>query len=251
MLIDINMWYQKMVSMILESQDDSSFDDNRTATSYPIATRPLIAGQRDYSFLTAAWTLQGPESAANVTGQSLLPLKTKRVDVTYDGITYFRATEFDDGVPQWGFGSETMEDSNFTTVAPYYGVKYNSIFLFPMATAGNVTAGATLRLELDRAVVPFSKTADYAAINMSASTSVPGVDLPWHPMLAYGAAYEFANANNLPQLANIKQDLTDWEARLRIAYGRKDKDVLLYMRPAYDAYGDYGTTGAGGDYYGR
>ena len=108
-----------------------------------------------------------------------------------------------------------------------------------------------MRLELERAVIPFSQAADYPAAAMSTSTSVPGIDLPWHPMLAYGAAYEFANANNLPQLQNLKQDLVDWEARVRIAYGRKDLDMILALRPAYDSFGDYGATGAGGYSFGR
>lgn len=250
MLIDINMWYQKIVSMILESQDDTNFDDNRI-TNYPVATRLLVAGQRDYAFSTASWTLQGKEGGSNLTSQTLLPLKIKRLDVTYDGSNYYRATPFDDGVPDWGFGNITNEDANMIKASPRYGVKYNSVYVFPVAAASDVSAGALMRLELERAVIPFSQSADYNGAAMSTSTSVPGIDLPWHPMLAYGAAYEFANANNLPQLQNIKQDLADWESRVRTAYGRKDLDTMLSLRPAYDSYGDYGGTGAGGYSYGR
>lgn len=231
MLIDINLWYQKVVSMIFESQDDTNFDDNRN-TNYPIVTTPLVAGQRDYAIPVSEQVL-----------------KIKRVDISYDGVNYFRARPFDDGVPEWGFGNTTFEDSNFIQQAPSYGVKYNSIFIYPMLAT--TTSNATLRIEWERAMIPFSQSADYTGSTMSTSTSIPGIDLPWHPILAYGAAYEFANANNLPQLQNIKQDLADWEARLRTAYGRKDLDTLLYMRPAYNAYGDYGSTGWGGDFYGR
>lgn len=233
MLIDINLWYQKIVSMIFESQDDSDFDDQRN-TTYPIETTPLAAGQRDYPI---------PVSE-NV-------LKIKRVDITYNGSNYYRATPFDNGVPEWGFGNPTDEDTNMIQQAPRYDLQYNSIFIYPLATAADVAAGAKIRIEWERAVVPFSKTADYAAVAMSASTTIPGIDVTWHPMLAYGAAYEFANANNLPQLANLKQDLLDWEARLRMAYGRKNLDTILSLRPAYDSYGDYGATGSGGYSYGR
>lgn len=249
-LIDINMWYQKIVSMILESQDDTNFDDNRQ-TNYPIATRLLVAGQRDYAFSTASWSLSGKEGGSVTSSQALLPLKIKRLDVSYDSVNYFRATPFDDGVPFWGFGNQTQEDSNMIPTAPRYGVKYNSVFVYPAAVASQVSAGAIMRLELERAVIAFSQSADYNGAAMSTSTSIPGIDLPWHPMIAYGAAYEYANANNLPQLQNIKQDLQDWEARVRIAYGRKDLDTLLAMRPAYDSFGDYGATGAGGYSYGR
>lgn len=233
MLIDINIWYEKIVSMIWESQDDSNFDDARN-TNYPIVTTLMVAGQRDYSM--------------PVTEQVM---KIKRVDVSYDGINYYRAQPFDNGVPPWGFGNPTQEDANFTPITPSYSFQYNSLFLYPLATASQVTAGATIRVEWERNVVVFSKSADYSSTAMSASTSVPGIDLPWHPMIAYGAAYEFANANNLPQLQNIKNDLVDWETRLRAAYGRKDLDTQIMMSPAYEPYGDLGTTYAGGSNYGR
>ncbi len=217
--------------MIFESQDDSNFDDARN-TNYPIVTTPLVAAQRDYAI---------PVSE-NV-------LKIKRVDICYDGTNYYRATQMDSGLPQWGMGNQTNEDANFVQQAPYYSVKYNSLFIYPALTT--TTANSFLRIEWERAVTLFSKTADYPSSAMSTSTTIPGIDLPWHPMIAYGAAYEFANANNLPQLQNIKQDLVDWEARLRIAYGHKALDEMLYLKPAYDSYGEYGSSGYGGDFYGR
>lgn len=248
LLIDINLGYEKIVSMVLESQDDSDFEDPRQL-NYPIATRALVAGQRDYSYATTAWSLQGREGGAATANVALLPLKTKRVDITYDGTNYFRATPFDDGVPDWGFGNPTTEDANMIKSAPRYDIKYNSINIYPLAIASDVSAGAKIRMEFERDVVVFT-TADYTT-DPTDSTVIPGIDSPFHMMLAYEAAYEFANANNLPQLQNIKNDLMDWEARLRTAYGRKDLDTLLSLRPAYDSYGDYGATGAGGYSYGR
>lgn len=248
LLTDVNLSYEKIVSMILESQDDTDFDDTRQV-NYPIATRPLISGQRDYAFATASWSLQGKEGGSATASQALLPLKVKRVDVTYDGTNWFRATPFDDGVPQWGFGNPTNEDANMIKQAPRYNVNYNSIFLYPLPIASDVSAGAKIRVEQERDVIAFTAS-DYTT-DISDSTVIPGIDAPFHMMIAYGAAYEFANANNLPQLQNIKDDLTIWETRLRQAYGRKDLDTLLAMRPAYDSYGDYGATGAGGYSYGR
>lgn len=231
LLTDINLWYEKIVTMILESQDDSDFDDQRS-TTYPIKTTPLVAGQRDYSIPVSEQVL-----------------KIKRVDITYDGTNYYRATPFDNGVPAWGFGNPTNEDSNMLKQAPWYDVQYNSIFIYPLAVAADVSAGAQIRIEWERDITVFT-TGDYAS-DLSDSTVIPGIDAPWHMMIAYGAAYEFANNNNLPQLQNIKQDLADWEGRLRTAYGKKDLDTLLALRPAYDSFGDYGATGAGGYSYGR
>lgn len=231
LLIDINIWYQKAVSMIFESQDDSDFDDQRN-TNYPIVTTALVAGQRDYAIPVSEGVL-----------------KIKRIDVTYDGSNWFRANPFDGGVPEWGMGNSANEDSNFIKQAPKYDVKYNSVFLYPLPTATDVSAGGQIRIEWERNITPFTSS-DYT-VDPNDSTVIPGFDAPFHPILAYGAAYEFANANNLPQLANIKQDLADWEGRIRQAYGNKDKDTVMSLRPGYDSYGDYGATGAGGYSYGR
>lgn len=213
-LIDINLWYQKIVSMIFESQDDSDFDDQRN-TNYPIVTTALVAGQRDY-------TIPVSETV----------LKIKRVDITYDGTNYFRATPFDSGAYPYGMGNATNEDVNFIKQAPQYDVKFNSIFIYPLAIASDVSAGATVRIEWFRNVVPFTAS-DYT-VDPNDSTVIPGFDPVFHHMMSYGAAYEFANANNLPQLENIKNDLQDWEARLRMAYGKKDLDTQQALNYAYD-----------------
>lgn len=244
LLIDINLEYTKIVSMIFESQDDSYFDDQRN-TTYPIVTSPFVLNGTDNLYSNRDISIPVSEGV----------LKERRVDITYDGTNYFRATPFDGGVPMFGMSDPTnaagllAEDANFIQQAPRYSFKYNSFFIYPRATAANITAGAKVRSEWERNITPFT-TSDYTT-DPSDSTVIPGFDAPFHMMLAYGAAYEFANANNLPQLQNIKNDLQDWEARLRIAYGNKDKDTMLAMRPAYDSYGDYGATGAGGAFYGR
>lgn len=213
LLIDINIWCQKAVSMILESMDETNFDDNRQ-TNYPIQTTPMIAGQRDYPLTV---------------GQKVL--KIKRLDLTYNGVDYFKAEPFDDGEFPWGFGNDTQIDQNFIQAAPRYSVKYNSVWIYPMPLTADVSAGGLLRMEWDRQIIPFT-SADYTT-DPNDSTVVLGFDDPFHPIVAYGAAYEKANSDNLPQLANIKQDLADWEARMRIAYSRKQLDRRLQVTPAY------------------
>lgn len=234
MLININIYLQKFVSIVFESQDDTNFDDIRN-TTYPIKTVPLVAGQRDYSIPVSEQVL-----------------KLKRADVSYDGTNFYRATPFDNGVPAWGFGNATNEDANMIKQAPRYSTQYNSIFLYPLPQSSDaIGTGAVIRMEWERAMIAFSQSADYPAAAMSTSTSIPGFDIPFHPYLVAGADYEFAKANNLPQKLDFLNDLNDFEARIRVAYGKKDLDTLYSLRPAYDSYGDYGATGAGGYSYGR
>lgn len=230
-LIDFNEWYQKVVSMVNESQDSDTFDDQRS-TTYPVYPISLVAGQRDY---------QIPVSVG--------ALKIKRIDVTYDGSSYFRARPFDGSAVEWGFGNTTNEDSNFIKQAPAYQAKYNSLFIYPLAVASDVSAGAQFIAEVERNIVPFTSS-DYT-VDLSDSTVVPGFDPVFHMMIAWGMAMDYAVAQNLPQQKTLAEAMVDWEARLRQAYGRKNLDTVLSLRPAYDNFGDYGATGTGGYFYGR
>lgn len=226
LLIDINIWYQKVGSIIYDSQDDSDFDDQRR-TDYPMQTTPFIVTggipQRDYSF-----------------GVNEKVLKYKRVDITYDGVTWVRALPLDDGSYKYGMGDDSTAaavlavDQYFSTAAPRYDVKYGSLFIYPTATSDQVAAGAKIRAEWERNVTPFI-TSDYTSV-LTDSTVVPGFDDPFHPILAYGAAFEYASSRQLPQLAEIQPQLQDWEARLRQAYGKKDLDVRVSLGTAYDDY---------------
>lgn len=60
----INTWYSKVVTMILASQDGWDWDDSSLLTNNPIATRALVAGQRDYKFSNPLWALVNAESIA-------------------------------------------------------------------------------------------------------------------------------------------------------------------------------------------
>lgn len=214
LLIDINIWYQKVVTMILESQDESDFDDARR-TNYPMQTTPMIANQRDY-------TMPVSEKV----------LKIKRVDVTYDGVNWYKANPLDDGEIVWGMGSDTLTDQYFIRQEPRYDVKYNSFFLYPMPLASDVASGGSIRVEWSRQIQPFL-VSDYTTV-LTDSTVVPGYDDPFHPMLADGAAFEYAVTRQLPQSTQLQAQLVDWETRLRQAYGKKELDRELMLKAAYD-----------------
>lgn len=227
-LIDINIWYQKIVTMILESGDDIDFDDTNITATYPIFQRTLAA-RRDYAFSTAAWAALGKEAGSNASAAAILPLKIKRLDISWDGgTTWYKATPFDDGEYPYGLGGDAQTDTNFIKTAPRYDVKFNSVFIYPAPTAADVTAGAIMRLEQERNVIPFTSS------DLSTGTAVPGFDAPFHPMIPAGAAWEYAISRQLPQLAQLTTNLQDWEIRLRQAYGRKDLDRHLIFKTAYD-----------------
>lgn len=218
LLIDINIWYQKVVTMILESQDEANFDDGRN-TDYPILTTALVANQRDYSI--------------PVTEKML---KLDRLDVTYDGVNWYKATPIDEGEMNFGQGpssattQEATIDGYFDKRFPKYDIKYNSFFIYPRASTTDVSNGATMQAQWSRQVTPFTSG------ELTTGTVIPGFDDPFHPILSYGPAFEFAESRNLPQAKNISGMLQDYEARMRIHYSNKQKDRQFVMRPALPSY---------------
>lgn len=211
-LIDINQWYQKAATMILEAQDESDFDDARNS-DYPIMTTSLVAGQRDYSIPVSEKVL-----------------KIKNVQVTYDGTNWFKAEPLDINELAEATSNVTTTDGMFSTTAPRYDVQYNSIFIYPTASQAQVTAGAAMKVQWTRQVTEFTSS------DLTTGTAVPGFDDPFHPILAYGPAFEFALAKNLPQTKNLFDVLTDYENRLKKHYSTKQQDRRYNLVPDFVDY---------------
>lgn len=219
-LIDINNWYHKIVStMIYGSQDESDFDDQRN-TTYPIKTVPLVAAQRDYSIPVS-------EKVVGI----------KRVDISYDGgTTWNRATPLDsneiiDGIGR--FSDTTAEntlDGNFSKSSPKYDTKYNALFIYPRADATDVANGALMKVEWQREITEITSG------DVSTGTLVPGFDSAFHPILAYGPAFEYATVNNLPSAKSFFAILQDYELRLNKVYGSKQKDRDLQLAGSFENY---------------
>lgn len=217
-LIDINLWQHKILTMILNSQDESDFDDQRNIT-YPFKYLSLVADTRDYSI---------PVSEKVVA--------IKRVDITYDGTTWYKAEPIDsgeilEGVPlSTETAAEAQLDILFDKSAPRYDAKYNSIFIYPRPTSGDVANGAQMKVEWVREITEFTSG------EFTTGTAVPGFDSAYHPILAYGPAFEYCNSLNLPQTKTLWAVLQDYEARLRRTYGEKQKDRTYQLTAEYQSY---------------
>ena len=198
--IDLNVWYHKIATMILDSQDESDFDDPNHG-DYPNLTFALVTAQRDYTIAVAEKVL-----------------KIKRLDVTYDGVNYYRAEPIDTGDMEGGLGNDTVTDSRFSKTSPRYDYSYGSLFLYPRASAADVTAGAQGIVEWQRQIK------DITSSDISTGTMVPGIDDPWHAMLAYGAAFEYALKHGHEKKDDFAAMLVDFEARLKSHYSRKQLD---------------------------
>lgn len=218
-LVDINIWLYQIQGMIFGSMDEVDFDDKNNS-DYPEQTTPMVAGQRDY-------TVPNTEKVVSF----------KRVDVTYNGVDWYRADPIDDAEIMAGIGpaSATAQslkvDQLFAKTSPRWDMAYNSVRIFPAASQSDVNSGAKIFMKWLREFTAFT-TADY-----SAGTKSPGFDTEFHAMLAYGAAYEFFLATGQNQdAATASATLEKLETRLIQAYSKKELDRTMELVPVYNNF---------------
>lgn len=207
----INQRYHEVVTMVLESQDDWDFDDINL-TDYPIVTTSLVANQRDY-------TIPASEKV----------LKLKRLDVCYDGTgnTCYEVLPMDPQERQFGFGNDTEVDGRFSTSAPKYDLQGNAIWLYPRATAANVTNGGVLRAHWTREIDEFTDTD---------TTQEPGIDKPFRKLLSIGACIDWAESKGDPREVQWQDSFDRMEARLRKYYGSKQGQRNYALKSDYVDY---------------
>lgn len=209
-LINYNIWNQKVVTMIIDSQDTSDFDDmNRSG--YATLSTDLVANQRDYRF-----------------GVSNGVIEVKRVDVSYDGTTSYKSTPVDSTNFEQGLiEGETQIDTYYSQSSPAHDWKYNALFLYPKPTAS-----------IGSIVVEVSRTAkDIDSSTYTTGTATPGFDENFHPMIPYGMAMEYFVSNGMTEQATqMAQILSDYETRLRRQYGKKERNYPLSFQADYVDY---------------
>lgn len=214
-VISINNYKDRVITAILQSQDDFDFDDASITASYPIGKRNMVANQQDYKFSTALWALMSPEGAADQASAAISPLKIKRVEVSYDGgTTWYEAIPIDINEKSTDATQATI-NSVFSTTQPYYDIQFGAIFLYPIPIV-NSTNG--IKIWFDRSMT------DFTSSDLTTGTKVPGFDTLFHPILAYGPSYEFGLAVGKDNTDPVKKELEQLMQEMRLHYGSKDRD---------------------------
>lgn len=203
----INEATYDLVTEIIFAQDSFDWDDQNNS-DYPIGTFALTTN-RDY-----------------VLPASLNFLKLKRVDVTYDGTTWYRAAPIDSSEIE-ALGNATAEDANFAKTEPRYDPKSNGFWLYPRASADDVAAGASARIEFIREFDEFT-SAD--------TTQEPPIDRPFHDLIAVGASLKWAVMKDSDKAKNLKVLYDEGVEKLRTHYGKKNLDSQLLMNPYVPSY---------------
>ena len=204
--VDWNIWLDKVSTMVMESMDEDDYDDPNHGDD-PIYTANLVASQQDYSF---------PTGLAEI----------KRMEVKLDGSNWYKAEPLD--VNQISKATDTTSIANtFHTSKPGYDTQYNSFFLYPIPQT-NVTGG--VKIWVTRAPEEFSTS------DVTTGTKEPGFYRAFHPILAYGPAWEVAQRDRLPNVNELAVMLQDYEQRLRRFYGKRQKDRTSRLDGGYVNY---------------
>ena len=202
---NINRWYDKAVSIILDSDGRWQFDDTN-ATDLPIATTNLVSAQQDYSIDTTFLRILRVEVLdQNGVWNKLQPID--QADIYAQGMAEFLKTA---GMPR------------------YYDVQGQSIFLYPKPDNGiSVTLTAGLKVYFQRNVSYFVA---------GDTTKVPGFASLFHRFLSLGAARDWCVKKQLPQLKDIQSDLVVMEADMRNFFALRNKDEKIQLRPKLRSY---------------
>lgn len=223
----INNAFQKYITTVLESQDAWQFDDSSITGTYPVATRAMVAGQRDYKFSSALWSLIGVEGGSAASNAAITPLKIKRVDFTYDGSNWYKAEPFDTSETGLGLGNDTNTDARFVRTQPSYDLTNNGLMAYPAALTADVSAGAKIRVEFEREPTEFIS---------SDTTKTAPIETAFAPMLALDACIDYSLMNIPSATGTLMARYSDLEARMRRFQSTKNEDRVYQLRNAYVNY---------------
>jgi len=190
-LISINANYDKLHSIILESQDEWDFDDSN-ATDLPIATTNLTINVGTYALPATIY-------------------KLNKLEINY-GSGFVKANPLDLNETNL---SEDEVLAEVTVESPRYRVFGQTIKFYPTPTA-SVTGG--IKLYFNREV------AEFTSAEVTTGTKKPGLDRLWHDYIAIGASLDGAIKFDLKNQISLTNKLADLEARIRKYYGDKNID---------------------------
>lgn len=189
---NINARYSMVWSMIFESYGGWQFIDDNTSdatTGVPYTDTNLVSGTGLYALPSAALTVNGVEVLINSNWKRL------------------KATT---GEQLLDAGGDSIFPTN--SVPDYYMVQGDVIRLLPVP---NTSTTSGLRVYFDQGVSEFAYTD---------TTKTPGFASPFHPMLAVGAALDYAISRGVNKKADLQNLWNDYELRLRKFYSKRWKD---------------------------
>lgn len=203
-LLAINQAQDEIETIIFRSQDDWEFDD-ANKTDLPNFTCSTVAGQASYGL---------PDI-----------VQVKRVEVSYDGIKWDKATEINKE-EQTNALDTTGSNTYFIKVEPKYYVEGNQLVVLPLPDSNS----GKIKICSARLATEFTSS------DLSTGTKVPGFDRQFHDTIAIRASFEYTfirSLNNAPALEKLwiqkRAEIIDW-------YSHRVKDKKYQLRPRITNY---------------
>lgn len=204
---NVNRWYDKVVSLILQADNRWEWDD-ANQTDLPIATTTLVDSQQDYG-------ISGFEF-----------LKISRVEVQDNNGNYHQLTPISIEDKR---GTAMSEFQKTAGMPKYYDLLGNSVFLYPKPSSSDVTLSEGLKVYYQRNVDYFIKTD---------TTKKPGFAEIFHRILSLGGAYDYCIANALTsKIAILEKEITKLEQGILLFYTNRDMDDRPKIRLKKTNYG--------------
>ena len=204
---NINQWYYKVISWILEAESTWEWDDSNY-TDFPIATATLVASQEDYTL-----------PAATSSGNASTFLKLLGISVLDSGGVWHKLRRIDESEMR---GYDIEEVFKTASMPLYYKELGNSVKILPAPSSSSVTLSSGLKVYFQRTMDEFT-AAD--------TTQQPGFAASFHRILSLGGAYDYALAKSLPQIGALRIEIERLKDELQKHYSSKNKDVKVGIRP--------------------
>ena len=215
LLILVNKHYEHVVGRIITetSGADWQFGD-RNYEAFPTFTITMSSGVAAYDLNDAAsvpLTVYGVEVQDN--SGDWHPLNKTSFRKIREG-----GTAQPEYTPTSGFPRE-------------YELRDSQIVLYPAPDNG-VTVTLTNGLRLY-----YLRTADiFTSAQVTTGTKEPGFPSPWHDLLAFGPAYDYAIANGLPFASHFKSEYDRKMKDLLSFMGKRDQDARPTIKPKLSNY---------------
>ncbi|MDO8094407.1 MAG: hypothetical protein Q6360_13095 [Candidatus Brocadiales bacterium] len=214
-LILENKYYEQIVGRIITetSGADWQFGD-RNYTAFPTFTLTLVNA-------TAAYDLNAPTTA---------PLTVYGVEVlTNGGIWYpLKRTSYRK-IREAGYAQPEYYKTAGQPLE--YEIRDSQIVLYPAPDNG-VTVTLTNGLR-----IYYLRTADvFTSAQVTTGTKVPGFPIPWHDLMSYGPAYDYALANGLSTANHFKAEYDRRMKEMLAFISKRDQDTRTIMTPKRTQY---------------
>ena len=196
----VNNWLYNIAVWILQSSPNWEFDDSNYS-NLPKASTDLVNNQEDYSLPAEALRIEGVsilDSGGNEKQLKILTLKEYRKRVS----SATRSTGQPDAVL----------------------IRGASVYLDPIPVTGQVTLASGLKFYLSRNV---------SEVVGTDTTKVPGVPIPWHPILSWGPSADWWLKYDEKKYAAFMQKITDKKHDLTNFHESRIEEVPPRLNIAY------------------